>query len=184
MKGILNMTTSPELTLIELVRYDNWMNQQLLTICMDVDERLLSAEIPGTYGSIRKTFSHLINSQAEFLERIHGTSPQPDFKWADKPTFAQMAEYADTLNEAFLDTIQNVPPTANVHEENETWSFDYHARLIFMAQIYHGIAHRTDITTFLTRHGVELPELDVWGYQEAYPDRFDARLVKISDQLK
>jgi uncharacterized damage-inducible protein DinB len=178
------MTPSPETTLIEFVRYDNWMNQQLLAICMDVDEGLLSAEIPGTYGSIRKTFSHLINSQAEFLERIHGTSPQPAFKWADKPSFAQMAEYADTLNEAFLDTIHSVPPTANVHEENETWSFDYHARLIFMSQIYHGIAHRTDITTFLNHHGIELPELDVWGYQEAYPDRFKAKLVRISDPSK
>lgn len=174
------MTTAPEPTLIELVRYDNWMTQQLLAICMDVDEGLLSAEIPGTYGSIRKTFSHLINSQAEFLARIHGTSPQPAFKWADRPSCAQMAEYAGTLSAAFLDTIEHVPPTTNVHEENETWSFDYHARLIYMSQIYHGIAHRTDITTFLTRHGVELPELDVWGYQQAYPERFAAKLIKLT----
>ncbi len=174
------MDIQAEPTLIELVRYDNWMTQQLLGICMEVDEEMVSAEIPGTYGSIRKTLSHLINSQAEFLERIHGTSLQPAFKWADKPTFAQMAEYADTLNEAFLDTIERVSPTDNVHEENETWSFDYHARLIYMSQIFHGIAHRTDITTFLTRHGVELPELDVWGYQEAYPDRFEAKLIKLT----
>ena len=176
------MTHTPESTLIEFIRYDNWMNQKLLAICAEVEENVVSAEISGTYGSIRHTFAHLINAQAEFLHRIHGTSPQPDFKWAEKPSFAQMAEYAEILNKAFLDTIQNVPPTANVHEENETWSFDYHVRLIFMAQIYHGIAHRTDITTFLTRHGVELPELDVWGYQEAYPDRFDAKLIKLAEQ--
>lgn len=174
------MDIQPEPTLMELVRYDNWMTQQLLALCMEVDDEVVSADIPGTYGSIRKTIVHLINSQAEFLERIHGTSPQPAFKWADKPTFAQMAEYAITLSEAFLDTIESVPPTANVHEENETWSFDYHARLIYMSQIFHGIAHRTDITTFLTRHGVELPELDVWGYQEACPDRFEAKLIKLT----
>ena len=32
------MDIQPEPTLIELVRYDNWMNQQLLAICMEVDE--------------------------------------------------------------------------------------------------------------------------------------------------
>ena len=80
-----------------------------------------------------------------------------------------------------IDTIQRVSPTDNVHEENKEWRFDYQARLIFMSQIYHGIAHRTDITTFLNRQGVALPELDVWGYQEAYPDRFQAKLRKVSD---
>ena len=70
-----------------------------------------------------------------------------------------------------------------MHEENEIWSFDYHARLIYMSQIYYGIAHRTDITTFLIRHGVELPELDVWEYQEAYSVRFQAKLVKMAEML-
>ena len=179
------MENQPEPTLVELMRYDHWMTKRLLTICEDlenVDEGLTTAEIPGTYGSIRKTMAHLINAQAEFLGRIHGTSPQPKFKWEENPTFTQMIEFADTVSAAFLDTIRHVPPTTNVHEENETWSFDYQARLIFMSQIYHGIAHRTDITTFLTQHGVALPELDVWGYQEAYPDRFQATLVKIADR--
>lgn len=174
------MTTHPEPTLVELIRYDHWANQQLLAICMSVDEGLHSAEIPGTYGTILQTFRHLLGAEAEFLERIHGTSPQPPFAREDTPTLAQLAAFATTIGEAFLDTITHVPPTDNVHEENEIWSFDYHARLIYMSQIYHGIAHRGDITTFLNRHGVELPELDVWGYQEAYPDRFEAKLVKLN----
>lgn len=57
------MTTSPETTLIEFLRYDNWMNQQLLAICMDVDKELLSAEIPGTYGSI-----HIMNPTIHLME--------------------------------------------------------------------------------------------------------------------
>ena len=53
--------------------------------------------------------------------------------------------------------------------------FDYQARLIFMSVVYHGIAHRTDITTLLNSKGVRLPELDVWGYCDAYPERFQSR---------
>ncbi len=79
-----------------------------------------------------------------------------------------------------MDTIQRVPPTQNVHEEDNNWTFDYQARLIFMSLTYHGIAHRTDITTFLNSRGVTLPELDVWGYQAAYPDRFQAKVTKVA----
>jgi hypothetical protein len=65
-----------------------------------------------------------------------------------------------------------------VHEEGNGWTFDYQARLIFMSVVYHGIAHRTDITTVLNNKGISLPELDVWGYQSAYPERFQSRVVK------
>jgi len=47
-----------------------------------------------------------------------------------------------------------------------------------MSIAYHGIAHRTDITTFLSRAGVTVPELDVWGYQAAHPEQFGARIVR------
>lgn len=172
------METQPEPTLVEFVRYNQWANQQLLTICMNLDEDLLTADIQGTTGSIPETFGHLLRAEAAFLKRIHGTSPQPAFKWEEDPSLAQMATFAAQVGEAFMDTIQHVHPTENVHEEDNGWTFDYQARLIFMSLAYHGIAHRTDITTFLNSQGVALPELDVWGYQSAHPDRFQAKLTK------
>jgi hypothetical protein len=82
------------------------------------------------------------------------------------------------LHEALVDTLQRVPATQNVHEAGDGWTFDYQARLIFMSVVYHGIAHRTDITTVLNNKGIDLPELDVWGYQSAYPEQFQAKVVK------
>lgn len=174
------METQPEPTLVEFVRYNQWANQQLLTICMNLDEDLLTADIQGTTGSILETFGHLLRAEAGFLKRIHGTSLQPAFKWEEDPSLAQMATFAAQVGEAFMDTIQHVHPTENVHEEDNGWTFDYQARLIFMSLAYHGIAHRTDITTFLNSQGVALPELDVWGYQSAHPDRFQAKLTKVA----
>jgi uncharacterized damage-inducible protein DinB len=174
------METQPEPTLAEFVRYNHWANQQLLAICMNLDEALLTAHMPGAYGSIRETFSHLLRAEAGFLQRIHGTGPQPAFKWEEGPSLAQLATFADQVAESFLETIQRVPPTQNVHEEGNGWTFDYQARLIFMSLFYHGVAHRTDITTFLSSQGVALPELDVWGYQAAYPERFQASMTKVA----
>lgn len=172
------MNPSPEPTQVEFVRYNLWANQQLLNICMKLDVSLLTTKIPGTYGSILETFSHLLRAEAGFIRRIDGVGPQPSFKWEDDPSLAQLADFASTVSAAFLEMLQRVPPTQNVHEEdaNEGWRFDYHARTIFMSVVYHGVAHRTDITTFLNQHGVQLPELDVWGYLAAHPDRFGARM--------
>ena len=174
------MEIQPEPTLVEFVLYNQWANQKLLSICMDLKDEMLTANIAGTAGSILDTFSHLLRAEAGFLKRIHGTGPQPDFEWEDGPSLAQMATFAAEVSEAFMHTIQHVPPTQNVHEEAPGWTFDYQARLIFMSLVYHGVAHRTDITTFLNNQGVALPELDVWGYQEAYPDRFQAKLAKVA----
>ena len=143
-----------------------------------LDEALLSADIEGTAGSIMQTFAHLLRAEAGFLQRIHGTSPQPPFNWQENPSLAQMEPYAVQLGKVLIDTIHRVSPTENVHEEDDNWTFDYQARLLFMSLFYHGISHRTDITTFLNRQGVTLPELDVWGYQSAFPDRFQAKLAR------
>lgn len=172
------MNINPEPTLVEFVLYNQWANQQLLSICMELDEELLTAKIPGTYGSIVDTFRHLLRAEASFLQRIHGTAPQPTFNWDEDPSLAQLAAFVDQVAKTFLETVQTISPTQNVHEQNDEWTFDYQARLIFMSLAYHGIAHRTDITTFLTSKGLEVPELDIWAYQETYPEHFQAKLAK------
>jgi len=172
------MSNQPEPTMIELFQYNHWANQELMVICMGLSDEIITANIPGSYGSIHDTFAHILKAEISFLKRIHGVYPEPDFKWEDNPSLPQMAAYEATLNKALLDTLQHVPATQNVHEEGDGWTFDYQTRLIFMSVVYHGIAHRTDITTALNNKGISLPELDVWGYCSAYPERFQSRIVK------
>lgn len=172
------MAHQPEPTMIEFFSYNHWANQELMRICISLSDETVTAGIPGSYGSIRDTFIHILKAEISFLKRIHGTYPEPDFKWEEKPSLSQMMAYETTLHESLLDTLQRVPATQNVHEAGDGWTFDYQARLIFMSVVYHGIAHRTDITTELNNKGINLPELDVWGYDSAYPDKFQARFVK------
>ena len=172
------MSHQLEPTMIELFHYNHWANQELMGICMGLSNEIITAGIPGSYGSIRDTFAHILKAEISFLKRIHGVYPEPDFKWEDNPSLPQMVTYEASLNKALLDTLQSVPATQNVHEEGDGWTFNYQARLIFMSVVYHGIAHRTDITTALNNKGVSLPELDVWGYCSAYPERFQSRVFK------
>jgi uncharacterized damage-inducible protein DinB len=174
------MSHQPEPTMMEFFLYNHWANQALMGICISLSDEIITASIPGAYGSIRDTFAHILKAQISFLKRIHGVYPEPDFKWEDNPSLPQMMAYEAALSIALLDTLQRVPATQNVHEEGDGWTFDYQARLILMSVVYHGIAHRTDITTVLNDKGISLPELDVWGYQSAYPERFQARVFKTS----
>lgn len=172
------MSAEPEPSLIEFVRYNQWANQHLMAFCMTIGEDMLNATIPGAYGSILLTFAHMLRAEASFLKRIHGASPEPDFRWEDGVGLAQMATYEGELGAKLLETLQRVPATQTVHEEGDGWTFDYHARLIFMSVAYHGVAHRTDITTMLSSHGFQAPELDIWAYQAVHPERFQARIAR------
>lgn len=173
------MPDQPEPTMVELFQYNHWANQELMAICMGLGDEMMTASIPGSYGSIRETFAHILKAEISFLKRIHGIYPEPDFRWEDNPGLSQMAAYEAPLNNALVDTLQNVSATQNVHEEGNGWTFDYQARVIFMSVVYHGIAHRTDITTALNNRGISLPEPDVWGYCSAYPERFQSILSEV-----
>lgn len=167
------MTHQAESTLLELIRYNQWANQQLLTVCMGVDEALLTTPIPGAYGTVRQTFGHLLRAEADYIGRITGTRPAPPFRWEDGPSLEQLHAFAGQVGQAFREVVERVLPAQNVHEEENGLTVDYHARHLFMQVIGHGIEHRVNITTFLNTQAVALPELDNWGYMFAHAERFD-----------
>ncbi len=174
------MDTQPEPTLVEFIRYNIWANQQVLAACKDVSESQLMAKIPGAYGSIRETFGHLLRAEADYINRITGTRPQPPFKWEDGPTLGEMSAFAVPVGEAFMDVIQRIPPTQMVREEENGLTLDYQARQLFMQVINHGIEHRTNITTLLSSLGLPVPEVDGWGYMFAHPDRFKVKEGRVA----
>ena len=173
------MHQHPEPTMLAFFHYNHWANQTLMARCQTIRDEIATAAIPGTYGSMRTTCAHILKAEHSFLMRTQGVAPEPPFAWDGDPSFTELLAYETTLHDALVELLQHVSPTEQVHESADGWTFDYHARLIFMSVVYHGIAHRTDITTALALHGIPVPELDVWGYQAAYPERFHASVVRL-----
>ncbi len=169
------MDTQPEPTLVELIRYNTWANQQVLAACEKLSQSQLTTPIPGAYGFILNTIGHTLFAEADYIGRITGTRPQPSFKWEDGPGLAEMAAFAAQVGEAFLDVIQRVPPTQTVHEEEDGKFLDYQARQLFMQVVIHGIEHRTNVTTYLNSLGLPVPEGDGWGYMFTHRDRFQVK---------
>jgi uncharacterized damage-inducible protein DinB len=169
------MATQPEPTLVELFRYNNWANAKVLTACQMLSADQLATASPGAYGTIRDTLEHIIRAEANYVGRLTGERPQPSFSWQDRPALADLAAYADQVAGALLDTVQRIPPTHIVHEEEDGNTIDYRAEVLFIQVINHGIEHRTNITTTLSSLGLPAPEVDGWGYLWSHPDRFELK---------
>jgi uncharacterized damage-inducible protein DinB len=88
---------------------------------------------------------------------------------------ADLAAFAEQVGGVLLDAIQRIPPTSMVHEEEDGNTIDYHARVLFIQVIDHGIEHRTNITTILSSLGVPAPEVDGWAYLFSHPEQFELK---------
>jgi uncharacterized damage-inducible protein DinB len=166
------METQPETTLVELIRYNNWANAQVLLACQKLTPNQLAATVPGTYGTIRDTLEHIIRAEADYVGRMTGIRPQPTFKWKEQPALSEISAFAEQVADALLEAAQRIPPTHLVHEEEDGKFIDYLARHLFIQVIDHGIEHRTNITTILSGLGLPVLEVDGWGYLFSHPERF------------
>ena len=166
------METQPEPTLVELIRYNNWANAQVLGACQKLTPEQLHTVAPGVYGHIHETLGHIIAAEADYINRMTGEGPQPPFRWEDGPALADIAAFAGQVGTALLDAVQRIPPTQIVHEEEDGNFIDYHARFLFIQAINHGIEHRTNVTTVLSGLGLPAPEVDGWGYLFSHPEKF------------
>jgi uncharacterized damage-inducible protein DinB len=169
------MEIQPETTLVELIRFNNWANAQIIAACQELTPDQLATAAPGAYGSIHRTLGHILAAEADYVGRMTGDGPQPPFRWEDGPGLAAIAAFAGQVADALLDAVQRIPPTHLVHEEENGLFIDYHARHLFMQAINHGIEHRTNITTIINSLGLPTPEVDCWSYLFSHPDRFELK---------
>jgi uncharacterized damage-inducible protein DinB len=166
------MENQPEAILVELIRYNNWANAKILATCQSLTPEQFAASAPGVYGSIHRTLGHMIAAEADYVGRLTGSRLDPPFRWEDEPGLADISAFAGTVAVALIDAIQQTPPEHIVHEEENGFTIDYQARVLFIQVINHGIEHRTNITTILSGLGLPTPEVDGWGYLFSHPDQF------------
>lgn len=57
------MENRPEATLVELIRYNNWANAQILAACQQLAADQLAAAADGAVGARRDTLEHIIRKE-------------------------------------------------------------------------------------------------------------------------
>jgi uncharacterized damage-inducible protein DinB len=172
------MDTQPDSTFLEFIRYNNWANQKVIEACRHLSEEQLDMSIPGSYGTIRDTLSHIIRAEASYVGILTGSKPMIPLKKEDRPSVAEMAGYAAEVARALVEMAQQMRPTDQVDEEDNGKQFRYGALALFIQIIDHGIEHRTNITTILNGGLQTPPDIDGWAYLEAHPERFQYTITE------
>src|SRR5258706_13061457 len=67
------MRTPP---MLRQMRHDVWATEKLLERCRSLTKEQWQLTAPGTYGSIEKTFAHIVRANEGYLN-TYGVIPQP-----------------------------------------------------------------------------------------------------------
>ena len=154
------------MTLRELARHNSWATAQVLEYCRGLDEALLDATAPGTYGSIIGTLRHLIDSEASYLYRVNGQAPNYPWPFGEAVAVDVLAERADVLAAAW-EALQaagiDAERRCEAHGDNNE-VFSVPASVLIAQAFHHANEHRAHICTILGARGLATPSVSVWDY--------------------
>ena len=157
------MSTPP---MLRQMRHDVWATAQLLERCRALTEEQQLLTVPGTYGSIRKTFAHIVRANEGHLN-TYGLIPQPFLEPTDETPMDEIATRLERVRDAVerLFASREFDFDSRLHDERRKADLDLWVPLAQFS--HHGTDHRSQICTILTQHGLAAPELDVWAYARA-----------------
>jgi uncharacterized damage-inducible protein DinB len=157
------MSTPP---MLRQMRHDVWATEQLLQRCRALTKEQWQLTAPGTYGSIQKTFAHIVRANEGYLN-TYGLVPQPFIEAADTTPVdeiaSRLARVRNVVEQLFKS--KELDFDRRIHDERRKADLDLWVPLVQFA--HHGSDHRSQIGTILTLNGLEAPELDVWAYATA-----------------
>ena len=151
-------------TLLELYHHKTWATLRLIEHCQSLDDDHLDATISGTFGSIRDTLRHLVDSEEGYFFTLTGerlSEPLPD----GPVPLDELAERIRRLGPRWELLAQDTEVPGREVTLGEGWRT---LGAILMAQaIHHADDHRSQVLSILGARGLEIPELDVWHYAES-----------------
>lgn len=156
------MTTLPR----DPFRHNTWATAELLTFCRNLDAASLNTTIPGTYGSISTTLTHMLTSEASYLARLAGAWSGYPWPTIDAPSLDVLAARAAELAqvwERFLDEDLDVEQMREARASDGR-VFEYTAGVILTQALHHANEHRAHVCTTLGTLGHEPPDVSAWGY--------------------
>jgi uncharacterized damage-inducible protein DinB len=150
-----------------LFRHNLWANPTLIDLCMTLPGAILEKNVPGTYGGIRETLTHLVGAEERYLLALAGGSERRNSSLEETaPDLGTLREHARQSGERFVaygGTVEGNPIL------NVTWhgqSYEMPAAFYLVQAINHSTEHRSQIKIALTQAGITPPELDGWTWDD------------------
>jgi uncharacterized damage-inducible protein DinB len=151
-------------TLVDLFRHHAWANDRLVRACEPLDDAVLDATVPGTFGSIRDTLRHVAFNEERYLAFLNGQEPPETNDVPSNP--AAIRERLRRSGEGFIAVAERLAPGTVLRSEYEGESVALPASILVIHAINHATEHRAQIAAILTQNGIEPPSMDGWTYLE------------------
>lgn len=154
--------------LVMLFKHNLWANLRLLDACAGLDEEILNAGAPGTFGKVGDTLDHIVGSESGYFYRLNTGQPKPSGVPNEVfPGIEELRERARRSGEGLIEVAGRFQP-GEVFRVN--WKdgnvYDIPAEVYLAQVITHATEHRSQVMTILTQLGIEPPDLSVWAYCE------------------
>jgi len=159
-----------------MARYNMWQNENLITAASGLDLAARQAERGAFFGSIEKTFSHLLWGDGIWLSRFEDRDPPANYKSDHTALIRTWEHYQQdraALDRQILDWAHRVAP--EWFEGDLTWYSGMSGRTasrpkkMLSVQLFnHQTHHRGQIHAMLTAAGAKPDATDI----QAIPERF------------
>ncbi|MGH9020623.1 MAG: DinB family protein [Acidimicrobiales bacterium] len=139
-----------------------WATRLLIDACCELPEDQVNEPVPGTYGTIFSTLSHLVGGDSFYLSLLSDYA-NPE---SDPSTFEHVREQAAANAVQWAHVLARVGDPSEVVRDEDDFGYQRDASVgLRLAQaLHHGNEHRAQVCTALTVVGVTPPETSVWDY--------------------
>jgi len=159
--------TTPSDIVRAMFEHHLWATGSLIDHLDALPPERLDASVPGTYGSMIDTLTHMIDADSRYLLRLRDPSPPPH---EDRTGItltqlrSEMPEHRRRWGDA-LDALERGELRAEIVDHASDYPDTPDAEgLLLIQAIHHGNDHRTQICSTLGALEEEVPELDGWNY--------------------
>lgn len=159
--------TTPNDIIRAMFDHHLWATSVLIDHLEGLPEERLDASVPGTYGSMIATLTHLIDADARYLLRLTDPNPPPAGDDREGIPLTQLrgevGEHRRQWNDK-LDALERGELRGAIRNHPEYPDTEDAEGLMLIQAIHHGNDHRTQVCSTLGALGLEVPDLDGWTY--------------------
>jgi uncharacterized damage-inducible protein DinB len=157
--------------MLRQLRHDVWATETLIQRCRGLADEQLDLTVPGTYGTIRHTLTHILVADENYLVRLLGVVLHEErFRDDHEATLDELAAHLGHVK-AGLERLfaagefepDRVIPDTPLRAAGAP-RLEMAAWVPLTQFVHHGSDHRAQIGTILGAHGLPTPDLQVWPY--------------------
>jgi uncharacterized damage-inducible protein DinB len=152
-----------------IFEHNDWSNLRIIGACSGLTEEQLAWTSTGSYGSVVATLVHLVAAQQRYAHVFKGgpipTEPAERVHERDPfPGFDRLRTSAEASGGLLREAAEAPDPDRTMTRVYRGQEERLPAWVLLLQAINHATEHRTNITSILAEHGVEVADIDGWTY--------------------